>query len=436
MTAFRPTAAERSVAEMTRRHPAIVLAVSGGLDSSCLAHMAHTWGARGTRLLVATFDHRTGSHGARAVEHVEAVARQWDLPLEIGRAPRTAHSESEWRAERWRFLRDVAARHDAIVATAHTRDDHLETVVMRILRGAGARGLAGLMAETPVVARPLVDTSRAALANYAKQHGLSWVDDPTNESRRFFRNRVRLDLLPALRKADPSFPDDLLRLARQAADLRGDMERLVAQWVSGRREGLFVSEAVLGLPDAEARAAAWPAILGPRHLILDRRGIVRLTQLDLATPPGRTVPLSGGWRATRVAGGVRFQRGAATDSRDITPLPLRGRVEFGEWSFEVHAAPPPVAPDDAWSAWIPEESAPCVRGWQDGDRIAAGPLGRPRRVKRYFTDNRIAAIERKGWPVVVADGEIIWIPGIRRATAASARSGRPVRLVVCERIHH
>jgi tRNA(Ile)-lysidine synthase len=292
------------------------------------------------------------------------------------------------------------------------------------------------MADTPFIVRPLVHSSRAALANYAKQHSLTWVDDPTNESRRFFRNRVRLDLLPALWNADPSFPGDLLRLSNEASVLRHDMERLVAPWVSETGSGLFVSESVLGLATAESRAAAWPAILGPRHIILDRRGIVRLAELDLNTPSGSTVPLSGGWRATRVAGGVRLRDGAAVSSSDLTPLPEWGRVQFGGWRFEVHLEPPAGAPDDEWSAWIPQESVPWVRGWQDGDRIAAGPLGRPRRVKRYFADNRVAAIDRKGWPVVVADGEIIWIPGIRRATAASARSGRPVRLVVCERIHH
>jgi tRNA(Ile)-lysidine synthase len=334
MTESRRTAAEQSVAAMTGRHPSIVLAVSGGLDSTCLAHMAHAVGAEGARLLVATFDHRTGSHGARAVEHVVALATQLGLPVEIGRSERTGHSEDEWRADRWRFLRDVASRHDAVVATAHTRDDHLETVVMRILRGAGARGLAGLMADTPSIARPLVHTSRAALANYAKLHGLTWVDDPTNESRRFFRNRVRLDLLPALRHADPSLADDLLSLSHQAGALRRDMESLVASWVTRRTDGVFVSEVVLGLHNAETRAAAWPAILGPRHLVLDRRGIVRLATLDLNTERGSAVTLSGGWHAARVSGGVRLRQSSARDASVERLLPECGRAVWA-WRFEV-----------------------------------------------------------------------------------------------------
>lgn len=429
------TTAARSVAAMIRLHPSIVLAVSGGLDSTCLAHLARTCQAAGSRLRVATFDHGSGPHATRAVEHVVALAAQLGLPVDVGRSDGKGRSESAWRADRWRFLHRVADQNDAVVATAHTLDDHLETVVMRILRGAGARGLAGLLTDSPSIVRPLVDVSRAELANYAKRQGLTWVEDPTNESRRYFRNRVRLDLLPALRDADPYFAGDLLRLSAHAAALRRDMEALVAPWVKRQRGGLLVSDQVLGLPEAAARAAAWPAILGPNHLILDRRGIVRLAELGPGTPPGSTVTLSGGWSATRVAEGIRLWRGGS----DITAgqrIPERGRVRFGEWSFEIHAEPPCGAPDDEWSAWIPWDGTSHIRGWQDGDRIAAGPGGRPRRVKRFFADNRIAAIDRKGWPVVVANGEIIWIPGIRRAIAASARSGRPARLVVCERIHH
>ncbi len=429
------TTAEQSVAAMTRLHPSVVLAVSGGLDSTCLAHMAQTCRVAGSRLRVATFDHGSGPHATRAVEHVVAMAAQLGLPVDVGRSDGTVRSESAWRAERWRFLHRVAAQHSAVVATAHTLDDQLETIVMRILRGASSRGLAGLLADSHFIVRPLVHVSRTDLANYAKRHRLTWVDDPTNASRQYFRNRVRLDLLPALRAADPSLAGDLLRLSTQAAALRRDMEGLVSAWVTRQRGGLLVSDDVLALPGVAARAAAWPAILGPHHLILDRRGIVRLAGLGPETPPGSTVTLSGGWNATRVAGGVRLRHGAL----DVAPkqeIPQGGRVRFGDWSFEIHAEPPGGLPDDAWSAWIPWESTTHIRGWQDGDRIAAGPAGRPRRVKRFFADKRIAAIDRKGWPVVVANGEIIWIPGIRRATAASARSGRPVRLVVCERLHH
>jgi tRNA(Ile)-lysidine synthase len=325
-----------------------------------------------------------------------------------------------------------------VIATAHTRDDQLETVIMRLMRGAGARGLAALLAESPDITRPLVRTPRAALTNYAKLHALRWVDDPTNQSRRFFRNRVRLDLLPALRTADPTLPASLIGLAEQAAALRLDMERLARPWVRRDGDALVVAENVLALPSQQTRAAFWPALLGPQQVVLDRRGIDRLSTLEVATPYGSRVPLAGGWEGTRVEGGVRIRQTTGGSSAPLGPLetlPARGRVRFGRWTFEVLPEAPPGMPDDAWSVWLPHDAPASVRSWEDGDRIAAGQQGTLRRVKRFFSDRRIAANDRKGWPVVIANGEIIWIPGIRRATAVAVRSGRPVRLVVCERIH-
>lgn len=423
---------------MLRGHPSIVLAVSGGLDSCCLLHLTHAMAGAESRLRVATFDHRTGPHSSQAAEHVVELARSCDLEVTVKRAGSRARSEGEWRAERWDFLRKEARRHDAVIATAHTRDDQLETVIMRLMRGAGARGLAALLAESPGITRPLVGATRTVLANYAKLHGLQWVDDPTNQSRRFFRNRVRLDLLPALRTTDPTLPAALLGLAEQAAALRLDMERLVRPWVRRDDEALVVAESVLALPSQEARAACWPALLGPQQVVLDRRGIDRLSTLELATPYGSRVQLAGGWEGTRVEGGVRIRRAPESCSAPVghqETLPARGRVRFGRWTFEVLTEAPPAMPDDAWSVWLPDDALASVRSWEDGDRIAAGQQGTPRRVKRFFSDRRIAANDRKGWPVVIADGEIIWIPGIRRATAVAVRSGRPVRLVVCERIH-
>src|SRR6185503_11764148 len=119
----------------------------------------------------------------------------------------------------------VAERTGGRVATAHTRDDQVETVLMRVLRGAGARGLAGLYAGDTV--RPLLECSRDELAAYAEQVGANWVEDPTNASMRYFRNRVRRDLLPALARVSPGFDDALLALAKEAGEWREELDRLV-----------------------------------------------------------------------------------------------------------------------------------------------------------------------------------------------------------------
>src|SRR6185503_10649757 len=99
-------------------------------------------------------------------------------------------------------------------------------VLMRVLRGAGARGLAGLYARSDVI-RPLIEFTRHELEDDCAVHGVSWMDDPTNTSRQFFRNRIRHDLLPAMRRVRPSIDAELLDVARAAARWRHDVDSYV-----------------------------------------------------------------------------------------------------------------------------------------------------------------------------------------------------------------
>ncbi len=111
--------------------------------------------ARGRIAVVATYDHGTVAAARRAVRVVRAACARLSLPGVCGGGMDLPRTEAAWRAARWKFLRGVAEAHGARIATAHTRDDHVETVLMRALRGSGARGLAGLDAESAVV-RPFL----------------------------------------------------------------------------------------------------------------------------------------------------------------------------------------------------------------------------------------------------------------------------------------
>lgn len=224
---------EAAVGEAFDAAGPLVLAVSGGRDSMCLLDAARRI-APGRVAAVATFDHGTGPWASEAAALVAKQASTHGLFCVAGRAPAgTPATEAAWRATRWRFLRDVAAQRGARVATAHTQDDQLETVVIRILRGAGARGLAGLSTDTDVV-RPWLGVRRQAIQSYATRHEVAYVDDPTNQARTHLRNRVRLDLLPALRRVQPSLEGELLVFAAAAARWRRSVER----WSSRRTRSI------------------------------------------------------------------------------------------------------------------------------------------------------------------------------------------------------
>lgn len=274
----------------------VVLAVSGGLDSMVLLDAAAaTLSGPQHRLLVATFDHRTGSHASKASKLVERKSASLGLRCVVGTATRVGSREHEWREERWKFLRATALNIGGVVATAHTLDDQLETVCMRILRDAGPRGLAGLFAESDVI-RPFVSLRREQLARYADARRVRYLDDPSNESRLHLRNRVRHEILPAITRVRPAFARDLLTIAQMSATWRQEMADTVAQL--GLRPlsdgSLRVARELLSGYDAESLRALWPAIAAKVGVVMDRRGTHRLAEFTMKGHTGGSIQLSGG----------------------------------------------------------------------------------------------------------------------------------------------
>ncbi|MDB4916223.1 MAG: tRNA(Ile)-lysidine synthase [Gemmatimonadetes bacterium] len=429
-------AARRAAEEAGRP---LLLAVSGGLDSMVLLHAMAAAAPRHIAA-VATFDHGTGAAASQAAGLVLATASRLGLPVVSTRAEQVTMGngrEDGWRTARHHFLRTAALTHGARVVTAHTEDDHIETVLMRVMRGSGARGLAGLYAESPIM-RPFVGLRRTMLEGYASATGVDWVEDPSNTSREFLRNRVRHDLLPALRSTDAGVDAWLLDVSERAATLRREIECFVATGLHTHVEAggrLVVAAAELAGHGPDSLAVLWNALAGRIGLALDARGTRRLAEFTTSRRGSGRMPLAGGWylEATRTT----YILGRIDDS--VAPpaiLPVRGSLDWGRFRFHVQESMAAgEAGDTGWCASFEVPSgAAIVRRWADGDRLTPA-AGQPRRrVKRYLSESGLRGGERSGWPVVVLGDDVVWIPGVRRSDAATDRSGRPVRHYVCERI--
>jgi len=414
----------------------LLLAVSGGLDSmSLLDAMASVAGER--IAAVATFDHASGAHSALAVAHVTAEARRCGLHVVTGRlkegSDRSAGLEAMWRAARHRFLRDTADTYGARVVTAHTRDDQVETVLLREMRGAGARGLAGLAAPSPIL-RPFLYTTRSTLEAYARGRGIAWLEDPSNADLRFLRNRVRHQLLPAMRAVDASIDEALWTIGQRAAYWRADVEAIVDARIPfdrRRDDVLVVAASELAGYDRNSLSVIWGALAGRIGLALDRRGTQRCATFTMKRPRVGMIPLSGGWGLEAVRGELMLRRGSAGGEGEVV-LPDTGTVQWGGFRFSVGSG---SASDDQWGAELTGAGPLVVRRWRAGDRLGPAQGQGRRRVTRYLSDAKLGGSERVGWPVVLQGEEIVWIPGVRRSDAATVRSGRPARYYLCERAH-
>jgi tRNA(Ile)-lysidine synthase len=407
----------------------VVLAVSGGCDSMALLHAMARWAPRRVAA-VATFDHATGDYATEAASLVAAQARRLGLTVVRERARTVGTSEAQWRDARWSFLRRVAKGFRARVATAHTRDDQLETIVMRQLRGSGARGLAALAAPSPVL-RPWLGVSRSELARWVASEGLPFLDDPTNASLRFLRGRVRHELLPALERVSPGFAESMLALGERAAAWRRDVERYLDDCgVVVSPDGLrcTVSARVLDQTTVEGRGVLWPAICARAGVTLDASGTRAAVRFTTSRRLGAHIMLAGGGTIAR----HRDARGDLFEVRRTAvprgPLVFEGQTDalpprFGRWRFRRLGVEPLAS--DAWSIGLPAGRPTVIRPWAEGDRIrtAGAPAGR--RVTRYFSESRVPVLDRPTWPVLLVDGEPVWIPGVCRGLAAPSRPGRP-----------
>jgi tRNA(Ile)-lysidine synthase len=407
-----------------------VLAVSGGRDSMTMLH-AFVRVARDAIATVATFDHGTGPHSAAAARLVREQCAALGVRCTSAVADSPGANESAWREARWRFLRTVAAAEGATVATAHTRDDNVETILIRTLRGSGARGLAGLFADSDVV-RPLLDVARAEVASDALAHRVAFIEDPSNESRAHLRNRVRHDLLPALLRVRPRLSEELLAIARRAAVIRRTLDDVASRIavIRSGEQSLLVATTMLQDYDPEALRALWPAIAARAGIVLDRRGTEGLARFTRMARAGDRMQLSGGLEVLRRHDDV-VVRQPGNDAPAAAAL--GDGLEWGRWRFSKRRAAAGGAPADAWSAMLAAPETLIVRGWRDGDRMRGAGDAEPRRVKRFLRDAGLVGPERQGWPVVVRGEEVVWIPGVRRSDAATVRSGRPEAVYVCER---
>jgi tRNA(Ile)-lysidine synthase len=274
----------------------VVVAVSGGMDSMVLLHAAAALPKdQRPHLLIASFDHGTGPAARRSLDLVRRRSKELDLPFVAGRAATTAATEHKWRVSRWAFLRKAAAEFNGMIATAHTLDDQIETIFIRILRDAGPRGLAALFAETEIV-RPFLSFRREEIARFARDHGVVYADDPSNAARAHLRNRVRHDLLPAISRVRPGFPAQLISIARKSADWRARMIA-IADGIDARLEedgSLRIARVALQGYDAESLRVLWPSIAAKADIVMDRRGTHRLAEFTMKGVTGGSIQLSGG----------------------------------------------------------------------------------------------------------------------------------------------
>ena len=442
----------------------VVAAVSGGPDSVCLLEVLASLSARlGITLAgVAHFNHKLRGAESDADERfVEALAARHRIPFYRAEANLAAATgtnlEQEARRARQKFFRSlIRAGHADRIALGHTRDDQAETVLLRLVRGSGLAGLAGILPVTREgFIRPLLDSTRADIHAYLREHGIAWREDRSNLDQRFTRNRVRHDLLPKL-AADynPRISKSLSQLAELAQEEEVWWTAEIAK-VAGR----LLHIGPMGVEVRAKELLALPKAIGRRlvrHAIELINGDLRRMEFQhveqvlslAASPNGRGGVKLPGLTATRSLDWLRLYAGYP--AQRINPIAVEAPGCY-TWphgdtyiTLEVAERKDSLPLNHDQNPYVTLEVDLCwsrvcgpleLRGWHPGD--AYRPQGRSRihPVRELFQDFRVPSWRRSSWPILFyrnarGQDEILWARGFGGAheLVADAHTGPVLRI--------
>jgi tRNA(Ile)-lysidine synthase len=422
----------------------VVVGVSGGADSMALLHILTELNELKLDITVAHLNHGIrGEEAERDSRFVEQAAGSLGLRFEHKKVDTIAYKEEKKlsledaaRELRYEFFNEVRENLNASkVATAHTQDDQAETVLMRLIRGSGLRGLSGIPpVSRGYLIRPLLFVSRIEIEEYLTKEGIEWIEDSSNISDEFLRNRVRNELVPALEAYNPKLKETL---ARTAELLRSD-----AEFINSEAEKLFKTifrkidnKEFLGNLDAyrtserSLRLSCLRLSIESVSESLNAVSYTHVTAADeflLSNSSSGEVEFPGEAAIAKGYNQFIVTRKPQLSHKFSYIIESPGKSSFPEFQVEIEqTSADDLETQDESTAYFAAESIKFpiyVRGFTPGDRFIPLGMKNYKKVQDYFTDVKLPRFLRYRVPIFLSQGEIFWIGGMRIDERAKVKS--------------
>jgi len=445
----------------------VLVAVSGGADSTALLLALRDL----ARMLKVQITAAHLNHGIRGKEadadaaFVQKLATQLDIPCVQDKvsvpslARQTGLSlEMAAREARYEFLartaRDIKAD---VMATAHTSDDQAETIILKLGRGAGLRGLTGIPRETVLhgirVVRPMLEIGRKEIVQFLRQRKQAWREDRTNADVSYLRNRVRHEILPLLEaKLNPGIRQTLAR----TADVLREEDRLLdnlayhALAKCSELDGSLNIRILMREPLAVRRRVLrlWLVTYGVTPELLDFDTVDRVENLIQNRKGTGKVEIIGNYRVIKRYEQISLFHEKAPSAKSFRiQVRVPGETLVKDANLCIVTSLEPglkkqkrlrMGMFPAWASIrysTPGKRKLVVRSWRHGDRMKPFGMTGSKKLQDIFVDEKVPMDQRSGVPVFECDGEIVWIPGYRvargwevkdpKATALQVRVTRP-----------
>jgi tRNA(Ile)-lysidine synthase len=443
----------------------VLVGVSGGADSvALLCALMELAEPLDLRISVAHLNHGIRPEAAADAHFVKALCQdlgvfyqQDEVDVPAAAKASGASLEMAAREARYAFFARVAAERGAdVVATAHTRDDQAETVLLKLCRGAGTAGLRGIARQTVIenvrIIRPLLDCSREDVERFLNDRGQRWREDATNDDTQLRRNFVRHEVLPLLERGlNPRVKEALAR----TAELLGDEEALLATLTEQALEKAHDETDALQLAALSSMESAlrrrvlqaWLIRVGIPKTNVSFDVVERLDAVTQSSNGSQTIDLASGQRVRREYDLLRVVD-VATEVAAIpeTELEVPGETLIPSAGLRITATltegfernpagPLGQFPCEAWIRWDADvPPALHVRAWRPGDRIQPVGLEGSCKLQDLFVDAKVPRCDRARIPVITSGDEVVWLPGhrIARKWALSHQKQRSLLLRVAQ----
>jgi len=459
--------------DMLKKGDAVVVCVSGGVDSVVLLHALAGLAAEYKLFIIAAHLNHClrGKESDRDEAFVKGLAEKLGVKF-IGKRvdvrsflKKGDSLQDVARKVRYEFFEEIAKRHKADkIATGHNLDDQAETMVMRFLTGAGLRGLCGIPPARRKYIRPLIDITRQDIEKYAEGKRLKFVKDSSNQSAKYLRNRIRLKLMPALMGYNPAIKNDMARLSRILArdeDYLEDNAQAAYENVVMKKDKNAVSLSLNKLRKLHDAIKVRIFFMAAEELCGSAKGFYSYHAEDFlmlllsGRSPNASITLPHSMAVYREYDVVTIEKRQEARGKPAPASSKQGGQEvlfekalkingktaviadngfkIAEFNAEIQVRkgalplPPPEGERRGISLWrgikvgvayfdYDKLQLPLiVRNFMPGDKFAPFGMKGRKKVKELFQEKKIAKRKRCLIPIVVSGDAIIWVAGIRQA---------------------
>ncbi|HSG31502.1 MAG TPA: tRNA lysidine(34) synthetase TilS [Thermodesulfobacteriota bacterium] len=432
------------------KNDTIIVGVSGGADSVFLLHALSQLNQYELSIIVAHVNHcLRGKESDRDAEFVKKVCKDRGLEFEllvenasVIKKELGKGIEESARIIRYKFFEFLTKKYGADkVATAHTADDQLETVFMRLIRGSGLKGLSGIPIKRDDIVRPLLEITKDEIKKYLKENKIKWVEDSSNAEIDFFRNRVRHKLVPVLKELNPNITENVLRTSYQFTE----KDSFVSEHTSKLFKKLFRKTAEAFYTTSLKKFKKTHRLI---QFTLLREAVSRVNENLLNIDFDHIEAALELMSSKKISGEVNLPNNLiiaksyddliVTKKSVINPNYSYKIYDFGQYDFE-HVSfvikktktknldqGTDVALLNPKKVKFPVE----IRNWRPGDKFTPFGMKGEKKLKDFFIDEKIPRYLRKLYPLFIINREIAWVGGLRMSDKFRVKGDIAIKLKI------